>query len=103
MNIEAIIEANVHHFLLGMRNECQGDREAFLIIRKYIADGKISDEDDKVLKTQLMDSLKIIGIGIPFALIPGASVLMPIIISIASKHNIELLPSAFVNQGVQKK
>ncbi len=65
MNIESVIESNVHHFLLGMRAEYRGDKEAFVIIRKYLSDGKISDEDDKILKTQVMDSLKIIGIRIP--------------------------------------
>jgi hypothetical protein len=42
-----------------------------------------------------MDSLKIAGIGIPFVLIPGASILMPIIIKVAKEHHIDLVPSAF--------
>lgn len=97
MKVEAIIEEHVHRFLLDMRAECHGDKEAFIIIQKYIREGKISEEEDKLLRTQLMDSLKIVGIGIPFVLIPGASILMPIIIKVASKHNIELMPSAFIN------
>lgn len=96
MEIETIIEDHVHHFLLDIKEECHGDKEALSIIQKYIREGKISEEDDKILKTQFMDSLKIIGIGIPFVLIPGASILMPIIIKVASKHNIELMPSAFI-------
>lgn len=101
MKIEAIIESNLHHFLQGMRTEDEGYKEALLIVRKYLSGEKITDEDDKILKTQLMDSMKIIGIGIPFVLIPGASILMPIIIKVAEKHNIELLPSAFSNQDGQ--
>jgi len=46
-----------------------------------------------------MDSLKILGIGIPFVLIPGASILMPILVRVARKHHIELMPSAFVQGG----
>ncbi len=42
-----------------------------------------------------MDSLKIVGIGIPFVLIPGGSVLMAIIIRVADEHHINLMPSAF--------
>ncbi|MES2006159.1 MAG: hypothetical protein V4450_16700 [Bacteroidota bacterium] len=95
MKVEAIIEEHVHHFLLGMKAEYKGDKESITIIRKYIREGKISEEEDKLLKVQLMDSLKIVGIGIPFVLIPGASILMPILIKVASKHNISLIPSAF--------
>ena len=95
MNIEAIIEENAHHFLQGLTTEYNDDKEALIIIRKYTEDGKITAANEHILKTQLMDSLKIIGLGIPFVLIPGASVLVPILIKIAAKHNIELLPAAF--------
>ncbi len=102
MKIVATIEEHIHHFLLDIKAEWHGDKEAAFIIQKYIREGKISDEEDKILRTQLMDSLKIIGIGIPFVLIPGASILMPIIIKVAGKHNIELMPSAFINPGSPK-
>jgi len=95
MKIEATIEENVHHFLKGLRIEGQAEKEAALIISKYIREGKISEEEEHILKTQLSDSFKIIGIGVPFVLMPGASILMPIIIKVAGKHNIELMPSAF--------
>jgi hypothetical protein len=35
------------------------------------------------------------GIGIPFILIPGASILLPAIIYVAKKHNVNIFPSAF--------
>lgn len=95
MEIEAIIEENIHSFLLDLKKEGEGEKEAGLIIQKYIREGKISDEEENILKTQLFDSLKMIGIGIPFLLLPGASVLMPILIKVANKYNIELMPSAF--------
>lgn len=97
MKVEAILEEHIHHFLLEIKAEYEGDKEAVHIIRKYLKEGQITEQEEKVLKTQLMDSLKIIGIGIPFALIPGTAILMPIIIKVASKHNIQLLPSAFTN------
>ena len=99
MEIITILESHMHHFLHGLKTEAKGEREAALIIVKYIREGKISAEEDHILKTQVMDSLKILGIGVPFVLIPGASVLMPILIKVASKHNIELMPSAFVTQS----
>ncbi|MES2110662.1 MAG: hypothetical protein V4577_18025 [Bacteroidota bacterium] len=43
----------------------------------------------------MLDSLKIIGIGIPFAVLPGASVLIPVLIKVADRHHINLMPSAF--------
>lgn len=95
MNIEMIIEEHAHHFLHGIRAEYNGDKEACSIIRKYIREGKISNDEEHILKVQLMDSLKIVGIGVPFVLIPGASILMPILIKIADKHNIQLMPTAF--------
>jgi hypothetical protein len=97
MNIEAIIEEHAHHFLQGIKTEFDGDKEAIVIIRQYIKTGTISTEQDHILKTQLFDSLKIVGIGIPFVLIPGASILMPILIKVAAKHNVELMPSAFIH------
>ena len=97
MNIEVYLEEHAHHFLLGVKTEYSGDKEAAGIIQKYIREGKISDEEEHVLKTQLADSLKIVGIGVPFALIPGASILMPILIKVADKHNIQLMPSAFID------
>ena len=102
MKIEAIIEEHIHHFLQNLKAECHGDKEAAIIIQKYLKEGKISDEEDMILRIQIMDSLKIVCIGIPFVLIPGASILMPIIIKVASKHNIELMPSAFSNNGVKE-
>ena len=103
MKIKAVIEENVHHFLKGLRIEGQAEKEAALIICKYIREGKISEEEEHILKTQLSDSFKIIGIGVPFLLIPGASILMPIIVKVASKHNIELMPSAFKASGSSEK
>src|SRR5579872_1093047 len=99
MQVEAIIEENIHHFLLGMRTEYQGYKIAALVIQKYLKEGTITDDEELILKTQLMDSLKIIGIGIPFALMPGSFILMPIIIRVAEKHHIELVPSGFINKN----
>jgi len=89
------IEASAHHFLQSIRIEYEGTKEAGAIVRKYMKGEKITAEEEHILKVQLTDSLKIVGIGIPFVLVPGASILMPILIKVAEKHNIELMPSAF--------
>ena len=89
------IEDSAHHFLLSMKTEAIQTKEATIIVQKYLKEGTISDIEEKALKTQLMDSLKLIGVLVPFVLIPGASILMPLLIKVADKHNIELMPSAF--------
>lgn len=103
MQIETTIEENIHHFLFDLKREGEGEKEAVLIIQKYIREGEINEEEENILKTQFFDSLKIVGIGIPFLLIPGASILMPILIRVANKYNIELMPSAFNDEESQKK
>jgi len=89
------IEDSAHHFLMCMKTELIQTKDASIIIQKYMKDGSLTKEEESLLKTQFVDSLKIIGVLVPFVLIPGASILMPILIKVASKHNIQLMPSAF--------
>ena len=94
------IEENIHIFVLNVKKQASNTKEAGSIIEKYIKEGKITDEEEKILQTQLWDFLKIVGVVIPFVLIPGASLLMPLILKVAEKNDIELLPTAF--QSVKK-
>lgn len=89
------IEDSINRFFVNLKTEAIETKEATLIVQKYIKHGKISDEEEKMLKEQMMDSLKLLGVVVPFILIPGASILMPIIIKVANKHNVQILPSAF--------
>jgi hypothetical protein len=91
--IKQHIEDSAHHLLIGVHKEAAHTKEAAVIIRKYIVTGSISDDEEVVLKVQLADTLKIVGIVVPFILIPGASVIIPILIKVAGKHNINLMPS----------
>jgi len=99
MNIVEIIEVHGLHFLQELKAELNGDKDALYIIEKYLKGDGITNTEEHILKVQLFDSLKIVGIGVPFVLIPGASILMPILIKVAKEHNIELLPSTFINTG----
>src|ERR1035437_944566 len=87
------IEASAHHLLISVHKEEANTKEAAAIIKKYMATDNISDDEEKVLKIQLADTLKIVGIVVPFVLIPGASIVMPILITVARRHNINLMPS----------
>ena len=87
------IEASAHHLLISINKEEANTKETAAIIKKYVETGKISDDEEKALKLQLADTLKIVGIVVPFVLIPGASIVMPILITVARRHNINLMPS----------
>ena len=96
------IEVNAHHFVRGMKEEAKGTKEAAEIVGKYMKEREITPEEEKILKAQLWDTLKIVGVVVPFILIPGASIIIPILIKVAQKHNIELMPASF-NQEETKK
>ena len=87
------IEDGAHHFILSMHKEGANTKATAAVIKKYVETGQISHEEEQLLKLQMADTLKIIGIGVPFVLIPGASIIIPILVKIAGKHNINLMPS----------
>lgn len=94
------IEENLVIFLDNIKKQAANTKEARLVIEKYFKEGKLNDDEEKILQTQLWDSIKIVGVIIPFVLIPGASILMPLLIKIAEKHNIEILPTAFKSKKI---
>lgn len=82
-------------FLVGVKNEAKDTKEASFIIGKYLVKQKITKAEERVLKKQVADLFKIVGIGIPFILIPGATLLIPFIIRVADKKGIDIIPSNF--------
>ena len=82
-------------FINKVAKETKETKEAAKIIKKYIKGQGITPEEDIILKRQIYDILKAVGIGVPFMLIPGSSILLPLIIKIAKRKGINLLPSAF--------
>jgi hypothetical protein len=85
----------LNFFLNGVKNEAIDTRETSIIIVKYLATQRISKEEEKHLKLQVQDLFKILGIGIPFMVIPGATLLIPFILKAAQKKGIDLIPSNF--------
>lgn len=82
-------------FFKGVKGEAVETKEATLLIQKYVLEGKITKEEEALIKKQAADILKIVGIGIPFVLLPGASIIIPFLIKAAERRNINLLPSHF--------
>lgn len=85
----------LNDFLIGMKNEAIDTKEATRIIYKYISQQHISKEEEQHLKTQVADVFKIVGIGVPFMVIPGATLLIPFILKAAEKKGLDLYPSNF--------
>jgi len=96
MHLELIkehIENSVHHLVISIHKEEDNVKETGHIIRKYVHTGNITQEEEQLLKLQVADTFKIVGIVVPFVLIPGASIIIPIILKVADKHHINLMPS----------
>jgi hypothetical protein len=83
------------NFVSKMGTEAKETHEASKVVVKFLKEGKVSKEEEHELKTQIYDLFKMAGIGIPFMLIPGSTLLMPFLIKLANKKGIDLLPSAF--------
>lgn len=81
--------------IVNIKTEATETQVASKILVKYIKEGNVSKEEEKELRTQVYDLLKVLGIGLPFAVIPGASLLLPFLLKIAQKKEIYLLPTAF--------
>ena len=82
-------------FISRLKKEGEETSEAYRILVRYAKGEAVSKEDCDKLKTQMIDVIKILGIGIPYVLIPGSTLLLALLISIARKYKIEILPSSF--------
>jgi len=81
--------------VINIKTEVSETKVASQILVKYIKEGDVTKEEEKELRVQVYDLLKVLGIGVPFALIPGASLLLPFLIKIAQKKGVQILPTAF--------
>jgi len=91
-------EDSLKVFASKMAQQGKETEVAAMILQKHIKGEEITPDEELQLKQTIFDILKIAGIGIPFVLIPGASVLLPALVIIAKKHNINLLPSVFADK-----
>lgn len=82
-------------FAKDLGNEAKETGHASKILVKFLMEGSVSADEEKLLKTQVYDLFKMAGIGIPFFLIPGSSLLLPFLIKVASRYGVNLIPSAF--------
>jgi len=82
-------------FLQKLKKQGQETSVAAAILKRYAMGKKVSKEEMDIFRNQMLDVVKILGIGIPFTVIPGSSLLLPLVIAIAEKYKIDILPSSF--------
>ena len=82
-------------FLVKLKREGTETSEAAIILSRYAKGEKISPEDAEKFRNQMIDVIKMLGIGIPFVVIPGSTLLLPVVLSVAKKYNIDIFPSSF--------
>jgi hypothetical protein len=83
------------NFTEKLKQEGQESREAFEILKKYVETGEITTEEEQKFRAQVYDIMKMVGIGVPLAVLPGATIIIPIILKFSGKYGINLLPSSF--------
>ena len=82
-------------FLKRLKNEGSKTSDAAVILSRYARGENVSKEDMDKFRLQMIDVAKMVGIGDPLAIIPGSTLLLPLVLSIAKRYNIDILPSSF--------
>ena len=82
-------------FFNSLRKEARETKQASYLLVKFLKEGKLSKKEEKELKLQFYDVLKIMGVGIPFFMIPGATVLVPFLIKLSRKLGLDIIPTSF--------
>ena len=81
--------------LNAIKNEADETKEMASLIKKYINDNKnFTADDERAVKEQLKDLLKLAGLSVP-ALVPLMKFSIPFIIKLGQKLGIDILPSSF--------
>lgn len=93
LNIKKI-KSSMKNFLKNIAQEGREYKEMTQILHNFIKTGKVTKEDSKKVYTQLLDTLKLGG-SAGIWLIPGGSVLLIILVKLAAKWHINLLPTSF--------
>jgi len=76
-----------------LKKEYGDTKDLLPIIQKFIKGGTLTPQEKKAFQTQIKDTLKLMGLGTIAAVpIPGTMLLIPVIVQLAKKFNINLLP-----------
>lgn len=76
-----------------LKKEYGDTKDLLPIIQKFIKGGKLTQKEKSAFQTQMKDTFKLMGLGTIAAIpIPGTMLLIPVIVQLAKKFNINLLP-----------
>lgn len=82
-------------FFDTIKKEYGDTKDLLPIIQKFILSGNLTQEEKKKFRKQMNDTLKLLGLGAIAAIpIPGTMIMIPIIIELAKKFKINLLPES---------
>ena len=96
LNLNSEKSAKAFNFFFNsLRKEAIETKQASYLVVKFLKEGKLSKKEEKELKLQFYDVLKIMGVGIPFFMIPGSTVLVPFLIKLSRKLGLDIIPTFF--------
>ena len=86
-------EAQAQMFFGVLKKEYGDTKDLLPLIRKFMKTKTLSKTEKEIFRTQMKDNLKLLGLGAIAAIpIPGTMLLIPVIIQVAKKFNVNLLP-----------
>lgn len=92
------VKEKIKLFLNNVKTQFTYNKQARTILYVYMTTGIITEEQNKILKNIIADNLKIVGLSSAFIL-PGGSLILPVLFRLAKKYNINILPSQFNNKN----
>ncbi len=90
-------EKEFRTFINKFKEHLEKNDEAKDILFKYISNKEVSQEEIDFMKSQSIELIKSLGIGIPTILIPGGLALLAFIIWLSKRFKIDILPSYLKN------
>ena len=86
-------EVQIQMFFNILKKEYGDTKDLLPLIRKFIKTKTLSKNEKEIFQKQMKDNLKSLGLGAIAAIpIPGTMLLIPVIVQLAKKFNINLLP-----------
>ena len=86
-------EVQIQMFFNILKKEYGDTKDLLPLIRKFIKTKTLSKNEKEIFQKQIKDNLKLLGLGAIAAIpIPGTMLLIPVIVQLAKKFNINLLP-----------
>lgn len=90
------VKEKIKLFLSNVKKQFLYNKQARTILLAYTKSGFITEEQNKILKNIIADNLKIVSLSSTFIL-PGGSLILPLLFRLAKKYNINIMPSQFNN------